>query len=380
MGTLLPTQLDAQTVLKHNELTFSNGTGFLDTISEDLPVDTIPGSVEYEDYISYVYGFSVYDLGTVNVSGGAATNILFGKWVGEYTIPTSDNYYAGIEGITDAGKRGSNGDGDAINYNAFSDIQISKAINEESLWLRSNTNDKNQIDAYSGIDVAFNPVFQLSLALQAEGGDISIQDKFIVDASLSSDGHVGIGTTTPSAHLHVAGNVKARQLFGDIGKTVLLDYYDVLIGNQGAPNSGSPGVFNGSTQRFGSYYEGYAVTCYVTQFSTTDWPSAMNSFIILSWYEWMSTGYDDEVIHKLFLYENTMSSGTIVAQSAPVSFDFHSHSTIKDFSVFLNYTLQPNKTYYLQLVGAIETGAAGTGVAQGIPYIYNISGFVYAVP
>ncbi len=44
------------------------------------------------------------------------------------------------------------------------------------------------------------------------------------------------------------------------------------------------------------------------------------------------------------------------------------------------HAISPNTTYYVQLVGSIESGKNRSGTATGLPYIYRIGGYVYAVP
>jgi len=390
-------------------LSFENGTGFTDVISEDLPVSTIPNDIGYEDYLSYIYGYSVFDLGTVNVSGGAGTTILFGSFVGDYTIEPGDNVFTGIEGITEDGKKGSNLDVVRLDYNAFSDIQVSKETNEDSIWLRSNTNDLNQIDAYGSVDAAFQPIGQQALALQGEDGDINIQNKFVVKSSKTSStrGKVGVGTTEPEKELHIVGNLKVNQVFGRYGNIIPLDFYEKITGEDGigsvtipktgALTGGQGGFYNTESETgVGNAYiervgKGYEINCYYSEFNTDQFNSTLDALIFLSWY---GSSYKDSdnrgdlVQFKMYLYEgetftsimNYTEDGTTkdvpepIAQSASVAFDHGAGATERDFMTFMNSELDPNTDYLVKLVISNVSGGA-------LEYeLRRISGSVFAVP
>jgi hypothetical protein len=403
--SIFSSHIMSQSSLKHNELEFSNGTGFTDTISEDLPVSSIPGDITYDDYLSYIYGFNVYDLGTVNVSGGVNTNVLFGQFVGDYSIPAGDNVFTGIEGLTEAGKKGFDDDEDPLDYNAFSDVQISTALNSASIWMRSNSNDINQIDAYASIDVAFQPIGQMPLSLQAEDGDINIQGKFFVESSKTSPtstrGKVGIGTIDPDEELHVVGNVKMNQLFGLIGDVIPLDYYYRItsvggVGNATIPGtdstSGGQGGFftgNGLYEDMLAYtellYVPYEINVYLSEFNTNGWGSSRESLVFLSWYGSTHLGnqgqlaqfymylYEDETIDSIQAATDTTVS-TPIAVSQTVSFDFNKGDVVQeDFTVFLGSTLQKDKNYVVKLVGH-------SAWADTYFDIFRISGAVFTTP
>lgn len=365
----LSSLLTAQTTLKHNELSFSNGTGFSDSISEDLPIDSVPSNITYEDYLAYVYGFSVYDLGTVNVLGGSATNVIFGQWVGD-PITTTVDVYSGIQGITEVGKAGSS----AGAQNAFSDLQIAQAENEASVWFRSESNNKNQIDSYNSIDVAFTPVSQLPLALQGEAGHVNIQDKFYVRSSLlTPEGQVGVGTTNPQANLHVVGNVKVESLYGSVGKVVPLPYY---------------------AQVSKTLDKTKLVTCYKEEFSTSGFGTDMEALLFLSWVTSVHNIYSpgtgtaeqrkNEIIHTMFLFEGASSSivdsSVPIAISGPASFDFHTLAVNKDFTLFLGHLLEPDTTYTVILTALLDEGADGSAAAGSYINLFHISGSLYAAP
>jgi hypothetical protein len=354
----------AQSVLKHNSLTFTNGTGFTDEISEDLPVDTIPSSITYEDYLSYIYGFNVYDLGTVNVSGGVNTNMLFGKWIGE-EITTTENVFSGITGLTTEGKMGADYAGGVIydyEQNAFSDLQIGQTLTSYSVWFRTDTNDLNQIDSYSSIDITFSPSNQLALGLQAEGGDLNIQDQFYVD---STNDRVGIGRTDPDYELHVSGDIKADSLYGIIGRIATTTYYESI-----------PDLYVEQVN-FDVVYE--------ESFSTAGWGTNMEALAFVSFSAHVKDGAteDNLVLFILNLYKTSnyplTGHNEILASSGAATFDADEGAQDRDFTLFAGGTLEPDTSYNLQIIG--NAGSGKNGNRNGIHFnLLNISGFVYALP
>lgn len=357
------------TSLRHNQLEFANGGGFSDSISEDLPLDIIPSTITYEDYLSYVYGFSIYDLGTVNVLGGSSKNVLFGQWVGD-VVTTTENVYSGIEGFSPEGKMGtiSPVESGAANQNAYSDLQIAESENGNSIWFRSDTNNKNQLDSYETIDATFTPTNPLSLAFQAEAGDVLIKNMFAVESGVTS-GKVGIGTTLPQDHLHINGNVKATGLFGEIGKIITLPYQDLLnitLNNSQGANST---LYN---------------DVYKETFDTTGWPSNMDAMVFVSFFAQPVTWQSNLMQYILIVYDDDPSLPTqqseLNAVSGAAIFDAESGANYRDFTLFISLSVVPDRTYTVQVLGISDGGSNGDGSKRPNVNIHHLSGFVYALP
>jgi len=355
----------SQSILKHNEVSFPNGAGFTDEISANLPVSTIPVDTTYDDYLSYIYGFSVFDIGTVNVSGGAGKSIIFGNWLGE-EVPEGDNVYSGIRGLTTEGKMGADYSGGAIvdsEQNAFSDLQVGKTLTTQSVWFRSDTNNKNQIDSYGAIDISYAPSNQLGLGLQAEGGDLIVQDQFYVD---SSEGRVGIGTSEPSAELHVEGDIKADGLYGVVGKIATTTYYSKISD-----------IDINST---------YFKICYEETFTTTGWGTDMDALAFVSFSAHMQDGVfvDNLMLYVLSIHKTEdaplTTNDDIIAKSGAATFDSDDGAQDRDFTLFVGATLEPDTEYTLLLVGNSGSGKNGQSGLTITVDISNISGFVYALP
>jgi len=363
------------TTLKHNELQFANGTGFVDEISPSLPVSIIPSDVSYDEYLSYVYGFSVFDIGSVSVSGGAGVDIFIGDWVGEdiLNFVSESNYFSGIEGLTTDGREGV----DSTTQNAYSEIQVSKTLSTESLWLRANTNDINQIDAFSAIDAAFEPYAQVGLALQAEAGDVSINNVMLVENRGTARGRVGIGTQDPSSHLHVNGDVKVTKLLAEYGQmeyTAYVDEYNHQV-NEGELN-----------------------LLYNETFNTNDWESDMEGVVFFTCETdiFRSTGGNDHqnlVFYTLFIFDeddmfnddgggnaDTSIDSIIHAESITAGIDYSSSAALRSLFLFTGATFEKNKTYRVQVAGRSSSGADGERDSENQIYVYHSQAVIYAFP
>jgi hypothetical protein len=236
------------TTLRENELLFSNNGGFQDTTP--LGIDDIPSEFDYDKVFTYILGQRTGELefGSFNMIGGVNKRLITGKFISGHPSEglkdwhPSTNYFEGMIGLESSHSNGMvPGVGASIklssggtafepefSVNAYSHLQISHDIFTNLIFVESNETEA-RINAVANISADLIPINNMTLGLNAEGGDVILWESDDGNGSAvfqgitvdSSTGRVGFGLesgTLPQYPADVNGSISLTgDIFGSIG-------------------------------------------------------------------------------------------------------------------------------------------------------------------
>jgi hypothetical protein len=269
-------------------------------------------------------------------------------------------------------------DGDNI-YHVGGRVGIGTTAPEEELHVceAPGSADAAVVLDYSGSAGGTARKYDIS-AWGADGGKLLVRDitagnvnRIIIDSS----GHVGVGTTAPSAKLDVSGDINADSLYKIKGNTVLStpDTQNVFVGvgaganntkkygtfvgaNAGRDNSGDECTFVGAEA--GQYNEGYFNTFIGRSAgggNTTGWGNAFLGYIAGAN---NTTGEGNAFLGSQAGIGNTTGShNTCIGSYAGVWNGIGHNNTYVGNSAGYNHTLDSNNVFVGSRAGIFEGGS-----------------------
>jgi len=109
----------------------------------------------------------------------------------------------------------------------------------------------------------------------------------------------------------------------------------------------------------------------------------MDAMVFISFYAQPITYTSNLMQYILTVYANNplpSQESELKAESGAAIFDAEAGASYRDFTLFTSFSVVPDTTYTVHLLGISDGGSNGDGTKNPQVYIHNISGFVYALP